>query len=54
MNPPLSTSDNILSVPNEITIDVPMRIHADKVALLSGPAGADFGPVQTGGGSEEF
>ncbi len=39
MNPPLSTSDNILSVPNEITIDVPMRIHAAKIALLSGPAG---------------
>lgn len=38
MNPPLSTSDNILSVPNEIIIDVPMRIRATKVALLSGPS----------------
>lgn len=49
MNPPLSTSDNILSVPNEITIDVPMRIKAAKVALLSGPAGTgiadQFKPV---------
>ena len=49
MNPPLSTTDNILSVPNEITIDVPMRIKAAKVALLSGPAGAgssdQFKPV---------
>ncbi len=46
MNPPLSTSDNIFSVPNEITIDVPMRIKAAKVALLSGPGGTDtFKPV---------
>ncbi len=49
MNPPVSTSDNGFSVPNEITIDVPMRIKAAKVALLSGPAGAgssdQFKPV---------
>jgi hypothetical protein len=39
MNPPLNSSDNILLVPNEIIVDVPMRIHAAKVALLSGPTG---------------
>lgn len=47
MNPP--SSDNVLSVPNEVTIDVPMRMHANKVALLSGPSGAatmnQFKPV---------
>ena len=39
-NPPLSPAGNILSLPNEITVDVPMRIHAARVTLLSGPAGA--------------
>jgi hypothetical protein len=45
MNPPLS--GNILSAPNEITVDVPMRIRAAKVALLSGPRGTtdQFKPV---------
>jgi hypothetical protein len=44
MSPPLS--GNIFSVPNEITVDVPMRIHAAKVALLSGPGGVnDFKPL---------
>lgn len=50
MNPPVSTTDNILSVPNEVTIDVPMRIKAAKVALLGAPAGSgsadQFKPVQ--------
>jgi len=48
MNPPLS--DNALPVPNEVTIDVPLRIRAAKVALLSGPKGAasadQFKPVE--------
>jgi hypothetical protein len=47
MNPPLN--GNILSAPNEITVDVPMRIRAAKVALLSGPSGSgttdQFKPV---------
>ena len=47
MNPPLS--GNILSAPNEITVDVPMRIRAVKVALLSGPGASgatdQFKPV---------
>jgi hypothetical protein len=41
MNPPLS--GNLLSAPNEITVDVPMRIRAAKVALLSGPSGSGTG-----------
>ena len=48
MNPPLS--DNVFSAPNEVAIDVPMRLHAAKVALLSGPAGSasadQFKPVE--------
>ncbi len=40
MNPPLKSPDeNILWVPNEITIDVPLRLHATKVQLKSGPTG---------------
>ena len=39
MNPPLSASDQVLSVPNEITIDVPSRLRAARVVLLSGPTG---------------
>jgi len=46
LNPPLSTNENLLSVPNEITIDVPMRLHAARVALLSGAAGSEqFKPL---------
>lgn len=48
MNPPLS--GNIFLTPNEVTIDVPLRIRATKVALLSGPAGSasadQFKPVE--------
>src|SRR5215469_11510815 len=39
VNPPLSPTENILWVPNEITIDVPQRLHAARVVLLSGPTG---------------
>ena len=39
MNPPFSANESIFRVPNEITIDVPMRIHAARVVLLTGPAG---------------
>ena len=35
-NPP---DGNILTVPNEITVDVPVRIRATKVQLSSGPNG---------------
>jgi hypothetical protein len=38
MDPPLS--GNVISVPNDITIDIPLRMRAAKVALLSGPSGA--------------
>jgi len=44
-NPP---EGNALSVPNEITVDVPVRIKAAKVQLSSGPKGAqasDFKPL---------
>jgi len=40
MNPPFSASDRVLWVPNEINIDVPLRLHAARVVLLSGPAGS--------------
>jgi hypothetical protein len=39
MNPPFGTSENVFWVPNEITIDVPMRIRATRVVLRSGPSG---------------
>ena len=45
MNPPLHAGDNVLSVPNEITIEVPQRIKPIRVAVLSGP---------TGGAAEQF
>jgi len=48
MNPPLN--DNAFSAPNEVTIDVPMRMRATKVALLSAPGGSaaadQFKPVE--------
>lgn len=48
MNPPLS--DNVFSAPNEVTLDVPLRLHAAKVALLSAPTGSasadQFKPVE--------
>ncbi len=41
MNPPVKAADgNKLWVPNEITIDVPVRLHATKVQLNSGPTGS--------------
>jgi len=39
LNPPISSSDQVLQVPNEITVDVPLRLHATKVVVLSGPTG---------------
>jgi hypothetical protein len=39
MNPPLSTGENVFWAPNEITVDVPMRLRATRVVLQSGPAG---------------
>jgi len=42
MNPPATAPDeNVLWVPNEITVDVPMRLHPSKVELKSGPAAAE-------------
>jgi len=35
MNPPLKTEEKILFVPNEITVEVPLRLHAMKVQLSS-------------------
>ncbi|HZP23775.1 MAG TPA: hypothetical protein VFB04_10025 [Terriglobales bacterium] len=46
--PPNPPDGNALSVPNEITVEVPSRIKATKVQLSSGPKGAqasDFKPV---------
>lgn len=46
LNPPLQSADeNIISVPNEITIDVPLRLHPTKVQLNSGP-------IETAGGEQ--
>jgi len=40
LHPPSNPPDgNILSLPNEITIEVPVRIRATKVQLNSGPKG---------------
>lgn len=39
--PPKSPDDKMLWVPNQITIDVPMRLHPTKVQLLSGPTGTE-------------
>ena len=42
MSPPLKPPDgNIFWVPNQITIDVPMRLHPTKVQLESGPTGTE-------------
>jgi hypothetical protein len=42
MSPPLkSPDDNTFWVPNEITIDVPLRLHPTKVQLMSGPTGTE-------------
>lgn len=39
-NPPVTlTEEKNLQVPNEITIEVPIRFHATKVQLKTGPAG---------------
>lgn len=41
LNPPMNTPDeNIIWVPNEITIDAPLRLHATKVQLDIAPVGA--------------
>ena len=37
LDPPLS--GNILPVPNEVTIEVPMRLHPSKIQLNNGPIG---------------
>ncbi len=40
LNPPINTPDeNIIWVPNEITIDAPLRLHATKVQLDVAPVG---------------
>ena len=42
MNPPLNVAgEKIFWVPNEITVDVPMRLHPTKVQLKSGAAGTE-------------
>jgi len=39
-NPPANLpEEKILQVPNEVTIEVPIRFHATKVQLKTGPAG---------------
>ena len=46
MNPPLNLADEkVFWVPNEITVEVPMRLHATKVQLKSGPAGTEVGDL---------
>ncbi len=41
MDPPVKAADgNTLWVPNEITVDVPGRLHASKVQLNSAPPGS--------------
>jgi len=40
MTPALNPDEHVLWVPNEITVDVPLRLHAAKVGVLSSPAGA--------------
>jgi len=43
MNPPLKLPDEkIFWVPNQITIDVPLRLHPTKVQLKSGPTGTEI------------
>lgn len=45
LDPPLS--GNVLPVPNQVTIDVPMRLHPAKIQLNDGPIGGvadDFKP----------
>jgi hypothetical protein len=37
--PPKEPDENAISVPNEVTIDVPLRLHATKVQLNTGAAG---------------
>lgn len=41
MNPPVEAAGNVLSVPNQITVDVPQRLHATRVQLKSGPTGTE-------------
>jgi len=38
-NPPLTTEENVFWVPNQITVEVPARLHATRVVVLSGPTG---------------
>ncbi len=41
LDPPLKMpEENTLWVPNQIVIEVPLRLHANKVQLKTGPAGA--------------
>ena|SRR5271165_351935 len=37
--PPKEPDENVIWVPNEVTIDVPLRLHATKVQLNTGAAG---------------
>ena len=37
LDPPIE--GNILTAPNQVTVDVPMRLHPTKVQLSSGPSG---------------
>lgn len=44
LNPPPTEPDgNIIWVPNEVTIDVPLRLHATKVQLNTGASGTEIG-----------
>ncbi len=37
--PPKAPDENVMWVPNEVTIDAPLRLHATKVQLNTGAAG---------------
>jgi hypothetical protein len=42
VNPaPDSPVGNVISVPSEVTIDVPLRLHSTKIQIKAGPAGTD-------------
>jgi hypothetical protein len=38
---PQAPSESVLLVPNEITVEVPLRLHPNKVQLKSGPSGTE-------------
>lgn len=38
-NPPVAPDENTLWVPNQVTVEVPMRIRVTKVQVKSGPSG---------------